>query len=108
MHRRVLALPLFALALLPLAARQPAAPPSLEAGFASADLTPRVDPKAKPVWVAGFGPNRKATGVHDPIMARAVVLRAGKQKVALVSVDLVGLFLASAERVRKALPGFTY
>ena len=63
----------------------------LSVGFAEADVTPKLDP-AKPVYMAGFGHNRKATKVHDPIMARAVVLSDGKQKIALVCVDVVGLF----------------
>jgi hypothetical protein len=82
-------------------------PPALEAGFGSADITPKVGGD-KPVYLAGFGKNRKATGVHDPLMARAIVLRAGNEKIALVSVDVVGLFLDSVERVRAKLPGFTY
>ena len=38
--------------------------------------------------MAGFGRDRPATGVNDPLLARAVVLRHGKQKLAIVSVDL--------------------
>lgn len=79
---------------------------ALLAGFAEADLTPVLGDK--PVFMAGFGQNRKATAVHDPLKARVVVLKHGEQKIALVSVDLVGLFHASAERVRAALPGFNY
>jgi hypothetical protein len=75
-------------------------------GFGEADLTP--DPGKKPVFLAGFGQNRKATKVHDPIMARAVVMADGDVKIALVSVDVVGLFLPSVERVREKLPGFKY
>src|SRR5262249_24815098 len=71
------------------------------------DVTPKLDAK-KPVFIAGFGHNRKATKVHDPIMARAVVLSDGKQKIALVAVDVVGLFNAVAESVRKQLDGFAY
>src|SRR4051812_39519587 len=82
--------------------------PALEAGLASVDITPKVGPKEKPVWMAGFGKGRKATGVADPLFARAVVLSDGKRKVALASVDLVGLFFGSAERVRSALPGFDH
>jgi hypothetical protein len=41
-------------------------------------------------------------------MARAVVLSDGTHKVALVSVDVVGLFFPSVERVRQQLPGFKY
>lgn len=78
----------------------------LQAGFGQADITP--DLKEKPVYLAGFGKNRKATGVHDPIMARAVVLGHGQSKIALVSVDLVGLFLDVVEKARQRLPGFAY
>jgi len=79
----------------------------IRAGFAEADITPKID-KKKPVYVAGFGKNRVATGVHDPLMARAVVLADGKDKIALVSVDLVGYFLPEVDKVRVKLPGFTH
>lgn len=80
----------------------------LEIGFAEADITPKVEAKGKPVYLAGFGQNRKATGVNDPLFARAAVLSDGKRKLALVSVDLVGFFHANVERVRKELKGFDY
>lgn len=79
----------------------------LSAGFAEVDVSPKVGGE-KPVLIAGFGHNRKATALHDPIMARAVVLEHDRQKIALVSVDIVGLFLGNVESVRKELPGFTY
>jgi hypothetical protein len=75
-------------------------------GFAESDLTPEVG--KKPVYIAGFGQNRKATKVHDPITARAVVMADGDEKIAFVSVDVVGLFLPSVERVREKLTGFKY
>jgi hypothetical protein len=81
---------------------------SLEAGFGETDITPKVTTTGKPVYIAGFGHNRKATGVNDPLMARAVVLAHGKQKIALVSVDLVGFFLPNVERVRAKLTGYAY
>src|SRR4051794_17806326 len=77
----------------------------LRVGFGEVDVTPDV---SKSVWLAGFGKGRKATGVHDPIMARAVVLATGKHKIALVSVDVVGLFHETVERVREELQGFMY
>ncbi|MFO0926408.1 MAG: neutral/alkaline non-lysosomal ceramidase N-terminal domain-containing protein [Gemmataceae bacterium] len=80
----------------------------LQVGFAAADVTPTVDPKGKPVYLAGFGSNRRATGVHDPLFARAVVFRDRGTRVAFVSVDVVGLFHDLVERVRKRLPGFTH
>jgi len=78
----------------------------LQVGFAEADITPRVE--GKTVYMAGFGHNRKAAGVHDPLKVRALVLQNGKHKIALVAVDLVGFFHPQVERVRQHLPGFTY
>ena len=83
---------------------QPADP--LLVGFGATDITPALG--KNPVYLAGFGKNRKATKVHDPIMARAVVFAHDNKKIAIVSVDLVGLFYEVAERVRTQLPGFTY
>ncbi len=77
-------------------------------GFGEADITPKVGDKEKPVFIAGFGHNRKATGVHDPLLARAIVLAHAEQKIAIVSVDVVGLGHPFVERVRKRLSGFTY
>lgn len=79
----------------------------LRAGFATADITPKVTSE-KPVWLAGYGFNRKATGVHDPIMVRAAVLASGEQRIALVGVDLVGMQLPDVERVRRELPEFAH
>jgi hypothetical protein len=79
---------------------------SLRVGFAEEDITPKLD--GKPVFMAGFGQNRRAAGVLDPLMARAVVLDDGTRRVALVSLDLVGFFHPQAENVRKRLPGFAH
>ncbi|HZZ81688.1 MAG TPA: neutral/alkaline non-lysosomal ceramidase N-terminal domain-containing protein, partial [Gemmataceae bacterium] len=78
----------------------------LSVGLAEIDVTP--DPVKKPVWLAGFGKNRKATKIHDPLMARAVVFAHADKKIAIVSVDVVGLFNDVAQRVRKELPGYDY
>jgi hypothetical protein len=78
----------------------------LHVGCSETNVTPR--PADGDVWLAGFGKNRKATKIHDPLMARAVVLAHEKQKIAIVTVDVVGLFNDVAQSVRKQLPGFTY
>lgn len=80
--------------------------PAFESGFGEADVTPELG--RRPVYLAGFGHNRKATGVHDPLKARAIALRAGDKMVALISVDVVGLFHDLVERVRARLPAFSY
>ena len=73
----------------------------MQAGFGEADITPKVG--GKPVYLAGFGQNRKATGVHDPLKARAVVLKHEDRKLALVSLDVVGFFYPNVVRVREQL-----
>jgi hypothetical protein len=78
----------------------------LAVGFAQEDVTP--DPAARTVWMAGFGQGRKATAVHDPVWARALVIQADGKRIALVSVDVIGLFHESVERIRKQLDGFDY
>jgi hypothetical protein len=97
--------------LFPCAALLVFCPPALRAGeltvgFAEVDVTPELG--KKPVYLAGFGQNRAAKKVHDPIMIRAVVLAEGDQRIVLISVDVVGLFNTSVERVRKDLTGFKY
>ena len=81
--------------------------PSLRVGFAEVEVTPVVGTKP-PVYLAGFGHNRKATAVHDPLKARAIVVADGKRKIAIVSVDVVGLFHESVQRVRAKLTDFDY
>jgi Neutral/alkaline non-lysosomal ceramidase, N-terminal len=103
----IAAISLFLLMLCVAAPRLDAQPaPDLTVGFGAVDITP--DPAKKPVWLAGFGKNRKATKVHDRLMARAVVVAHDKKKIAIVSADVVGVFNDVAQRVRKHLPGFTY
>lgn len=70
----------------------------LEAGAAAVDITPMRD-----LYLGGFEPLRRATGVHDPLFARALVLRRGDMEIALVSCDLVGLMRPQTQAIRDAL-----
>lgn len=83
-----------------------AAEPQLSVGFADADISPTLG--KKPVYMAGFGTNRTAMKIHDPIMARAVVLSDGTKTLALVTVDLVGFFLPQVENIRNELKGIDH
>jgi len=83
-----------------------AAEPRLAVAFAEADISPTIG--KKPVYMAGFGTDRTATKIHDPIMARAVVLSDGDKTLALVSVDLVGFFLPNVENIRRELKGIDH
>lgn len=79
----------------------------LRVGLAQRDITPTVDgPKA--VWIAGYGQNRRATGIHDPLYCRAIVVSDGRKTIALASLDLVGLQYPEVERIRRGLPQIDY
>ena len=78
----------------------------LRVGIAQVDITPALG--KKPVYIAGYGKNRQATKVHDPLMARALLLAHGDRKLAMVSIDLVGLFHDCVERIRPRLPSVSY
>ena len=80
---------------------------ALDVGFGEVDITPKLGGKEK-VWLAGYGTGREAAGIHDPLMARCVVLQDGGTRIALVSVDLVGLQFPAVKKIRSQLPGFSY
>src|SRR5690348_16825831 len=63
-----------------------AARAELLAAAGKVEITP-----TRPVYIAGYGGNRKSTGAHDPLWARCIVLRNGDQTVALVSCDVIGM-----------------
>ncbi|MCB9745651.1 MAG: hypothetical protein H6740_23945 [Alphaproteobacteria bacterium] len=54
-------------------------------------------------WLAGFSQGRPASGVHDDVEARAVVLDQGDTRLALVSIDTVGFFHDEVLRIRESL-----
>ena len=69
-------------------AAQAARSAELRAGAAVVDITPSLD---RPVYLAGFSPNRRADSVHDALSARALVLEQDGQRLAIVALDLIGL-----------------
>ncbi len=76
----------------------PAHAAGLRAGAAKAVITP--DVAAAKVYLAGFGNNRLATGVHDDLLARCLALSAGEETLVMCSVDLIGLFFDDVVKVR--------
>ena len=69
----------------------------MQFGFAKTDITPRVG-----VDLCGFGPfiNRHSVGVRDRLWARAMALSDGSTTAVIVSCDLVGVALATTQRIR--------
>ncbi len=96
---------LFALGCLFVPAVLPAA--TLLVGFGEVEITPDLS-GSQPVWIAGYGHGRRAEGVHDPLMARCIVLDDGQRRMAWVSVDVVGLQYPTVQRIRARLEGFHY
>ncbi len=79
------------------------APGRLWAGAATVDITP---PDGAPVWLAGYGFQRRMQRVNDRISARAIYLDDGTHRVAVVVADVVGLLANTTHRVRRLLgPG---
>lgn len=102
--KTVVAVCLIAVVLLTVAAwsRPAQAQGALMAGAAKAKITPTT-----PQWMAGYDNNRRSTGVHDDLWARALVLKSGDQVLAIASVDLLGFPNVYVQRVRgmvKAVP----
>jgi len=74
--------------------------PEIRAGAARVEITPDLN-KHGPVYMAGFGHNRVATGVHDDLYARCLALSVtGSQPLVLCGVDSIGLFSDDVERIR--------
>lgn len=87
----------------------PVRPAGLRAGAAKAVITP--DVKATKVYIAGYGNNREATGVHDDLYVRCLALGAGNETMVMCASDLIGLFyddvLKVREKVKAAAPDVT-
>src|SRR5947208_15546043 len=58
----------------------------LRIGAAEIDITPPVGYR-----MAGYFDERLATGIHDPLKAKAVVIADGGEKIVLVFCDLLGV-----------------
>jgi hypothetical protein len=63
------------------------------------------------VWLAGFQNNRPASGVHDDLWARTMILDDGSTRIALVALDLIGFGADDVNEVKEMIPaswGITY
>lgn len=78
---------------------------ALTAGVAVSNITP--DTKALPVPLGGYGErqNKPATGVHDNLMCKALLLKQGDKKFALVTVDQLGIPRSLRDEVLKRVDG---
>jgi hypothetical protein len=84
-------------------ARSAANPRPLRVGFARAKINPDLSQPQHPIYLAGFGQNRKATTVHDDLWAIACVIDDGWSRLGIVSLDAIGFFHDDVVRVRQRL-----
>jgi hypothetical protein len=67
----------------------------MRAGAASGDITPPIGAS-----LAGYLEERRATGVHDPLRAKALVVESGDDAVAIVACDAIALARGSVQEIR--------
>ena len=72
---------------------------TLKVGAAQSIITPELSRHT--VYLAGFGHNRIATGVHDDLYARCLALSVSSQVLVLCSADLIGLFYDDVLTIRR-------
>jgi hypothetical protein len=99
MRRYFSSLPAFFLFIL--ASAVPTAAGDLRAGAAKAVITP--DVHAATIYLAGYGQNRVATGVHDDLYVRCLALGAGDQTLVVCAADLIGLFYDDVLKIRESV-----
>lgn len=79
---------------------------TIQVGYSQGCLTPKLE---RSVYLAGFGRNRIAKSVHDDLYVRALALQQGSSRLALASLDLIGLArghcLQIEELVNRQFPG---
>lgn len=73
---------------------------TLTVGYAQATITPSLD---RPVYLAGFGRNRRAQSVHDDLFVRALALNGAGATVVLAAVDLIGLTRHVAQEIERSV-----
>ncbi len=68
----------------------------MKIGYAQNVITPALD---KPVYLAGFGNNRRAETIHDDLYARALAIQTKQTTLVLVALDLIGFFRPDVQDV---------
>ena len=68
----------------------------MNVGFAQSVITPSLK---KPVFLAGFGTDRRAQTVHDDLYARAVAMQSDQTTMVLVALDLIGFMKTDVQEV---------
>ena len=78
----------------------------MKIGYAQTVITPALD---HPVFLAGFGNNRRAETIHDDLTVRALAMQSGETTLVLAALDLIGFFRPDVNDVLRELksPGLS-
>jgi len=74
--------------------------PGLAASYEATFGVPATINHSDPVFLAGFGDNRQATGYNDRLWARGMVVDGHGGRIAIVALDVVGYFNAEIQNIR--------
>ena len=82
----------------------------IKCGANKVEITPEFSKELGPIYVAGYASMEAPMfeGVHDPIYARILVLSSNKTKIALISVEVIGLFNEYIETIKEDLRAFGF
>jgi len=72
----------------------------MKIGYSQTIITPALE---KPVYLAGFGNDRRATTIHDDLYARALTIQTEQTTLVLVALDLIGFFRPDVLQVIETL-----
>jgi hypothetical protein len=68
----------------------------MKIGYAQQFITPSLD---HPVYLAGFGNNRRAETIHDDLSVRALSMHSAESTLVLCALDLIGFFRPDVQDV---------
>ena len=68
----------------------------LTIGYAERIITPSLE---RPVFLAGFDQNRRATAIHDDLYVRALAIGTPERRLVLCALDLIGFFRPHVQEI---------
>lgn len=74
--------------------------PSLAEAYGVTFGSPAAVNHTDPIFLAGFGNDRRATGYNDRLWARGIVVERNNLRIAIVSIDLIGYFKNEIDTIR--------
>src|SRR5690242_18865560 len=70
----------------------------LQVGAAEIKINPPME-----AFLAGYHQNRKSTGIHDDLFAKAVVVTNAENALAILTIDCIGLPYPLVQKIRDAV-----